>query len=78
MYTQQTGRAGKPIPMTLGWHIGETKGERFFFKEDGGGGFHGEMRKYHSRNRASLTIANSTGFNASRFLNRMDTAFMEP
>jgi D-alanyl-D-alanine carboxypeptidase len=32
--------------MTLGWHIGELNGTRFFYKEGGGRGFHSMMRVY--------------------------------
>ena len=42
---QQTTR-GTPVAMTLGWHIGDLDGTRFFYKEGGGGGFHCMMRLY--------------------------------
>lgn len=76
--TQQTDGAGRPIPMTLGWHIGETHGVVYFFKEGGGGGFHSEMRIYPAKGVASVVLANSTGFNSTGFLNRFDRAFLEP
>jgi D-alanyl-D-alanine carboxypeptidase len=76
--TQQTDRAGKLIPMTLGWHIGKTHGLSYFFKEGGGGGFHSEMRLYPIKSIASVVMVNSTDFNSTKFLNRMDKAFLEP
>lgn len=76
MQTQQTTGAGK-IPMTLGWHIGQAHGLPYLFKEGGGGGFHSEMRLYPSRGIASVVMVNSTDFNTTGFLNRLDSAFLE-
>jgi D-alanyl-D-alanine carboxypeptidase len=73
--TQQTNNAGAPIPMTLGWHIGETNRVIYFFKEGGGGGFHSEMRLYPSLGVASVVMTNDTQFNSTSFLNRVDGAF---
>lgn len=73
--TQQTDGAGRPIQMTLGWHIGETDGAAYFFKEGGGGGFHSEMRIYPTKGIASIVLVNSTEFNSTKFLNRVDRAF---
>lgn len=74
--TRQTDVEGKPIPMTLGWHLGETHGIPYFFKEGGGGGFHGEMRIYPTENIATVVLANSTNFMSSGFLNRVDRPFL--
>jgi D-alanyl-D-alanine carboxypeptidase len=74
--TQRTDSAGNLIPMTLGWHLGETQGVGFFFKEGGGAGFHGEMRLYPTKGLASVVMVNSTAFNSSKFLNRVDGAFL--
>jgi CubicO group peptidase (beta-lactamase class C family) len=75
--TRQTDSAGRPIPMTLGWHVGETHGVAYFFKEGGGGGFHSEMRIYPARGIATVVLANSTNFGSTGFLNRVDRAFLE-
>lgn len=75
--TRQTDGAGRPVPMTPGWHVGESHGLAFFFKEGGGGGFHCEMRVYSSRGVATVAMANSTGFAAGKFLNRADRAFVD-
>ncbi|MFZ6749923.1 serine hydrolase domain-containing protein [Undibacterium sp. Ren11W] len=75
--TRQTDSAGRPIAMTLGWHIGEAQGLSYFFKEGGGGGFHSEMRIYPSKGIATVVLANSTEFNSSRFLNRFDRRFLQ-
>jgi CubicO group peptidase (beta-lactamase class C family) len=74
--TAQTNRAGQPIRMTLGWHVGAVDGISYLFKEGGGGGFHGEMRLYPAQGIASVVLANDTGFNSRRFLKRMDGAFL--
>lgn len=76
--SQQSTRNGKKIPMTLGWHLGETRGTRFFFKEGGGGGFHCEMRLYPQAGVGSVVMVNSAQFNTTRFLNRFDAAFCGP
>lgn len=76
--TQQTDGAGRPIPMTPGWHMGETHGVAYFFKEGGGGGFHSEMRIYPAQGVASVVLANSTGFSSTRFLNCVDHTFFKP
>lgn len=75
--TRQTDGAGRPIPMTLGWHVGETLGVAYLFKEGGGGGFHCEMRIYPTRSIATVVLANSTNFSSTGFLNRVDRAFLE-
>lgn len=76
--TQQTDSAGRSIRMTLGWHIGETDGTEYLFKEGGGGGFHSEMRIYRTKGIASIVMVNSTEFNSTKFLNRVDRAFLNP
>lgn len=73
----QTTNEGEPILMTLGWHIGETDGIAYFYKEGGGGGFHAEMRIYPDQGIASVVMVNRTEFNSTAFLNRVDTPFLE-
>lgn len=75
--TRQTNGAGHPIPMTLGWHVGQSDGVNYFFKEGGGGGFHSEMRLYPTAAVGSVVMVNSTGFKSTPFLNRMDGAFVK-
>lgn len=77
LYTQQFDSNRRQIPMTLGWHVGTYDRASYFFKEGGGGGFHGEMRIYPEKRIASVVMANCTEFNSSRFLNRMDRTFLE-
>jgi len=76
--TQQTTGTGKPIPMTLGWHMGETQGTGYLFKEGGGGGFHSEMRLYPTKGIGSVVMVNNTEFHSTAFLNRMDRVVLEP
>jgi len=68
--TQQTNRAGEPIPMSLGWHVGEIDGSVYFFKEGGGGGFHSEMRLYPARGLGTVVMVNITEFDSHAFLDR--------
>ena len=71
-YEQQKDDRGMPVPMTLGWHIGSVRGAPFYYKEGGGGGFHGEMRVYPDRGLATVALANNAAFSARRFLSIMD------
>ena len=73
---RQVNAAGEPIPMMLGWHVGETDGVVYLFKEGGGGGFHSEMRLYPTRGIGTVVIVNATEFDTRRFLNRLDRWFM--
>lgn len=68
---------GKTIPMTLGWHIGETGGVRYLYKEGGGGGFHAEMRLYPEQGIGTVVMVNRTEFNSTAFLNRVDAALLD-
>ena len=72
---QRTAQGGD-VPMTLGWHIGDLGGMRFFYKEGGGGGFHNMMRVYPAYGLATVVITNATGFNVNRCLNTLDRQFL--
>jgi D-alanyl-D-alanine carboxypeptidase len=75
-YEPQRTADDRPIAMTLGWNIGDAAGKRFFFKEGGGGGFHGMMRLYPDRGLGTVVIGNSAGFDAGAHLNREDPKFL--
>jgi len=75
-YAQQRTATGRVLPMTLGWHIGERDGSRFFFKEGGGGGFHSLMRVYPMRGIASVVMTNATSFDVAGCLNALDGQMM--
>jgi D-alanyl-D-alanine carboxypeptidase len=72
---QQRTTAGAPLPMTLGWHIGDLGGRPFHYKEGGGGGFHCEMRIYPGPRVASVVMTNATGFDVKACLNALDVGF---
>jgi D-alanyl-D-alanine carboxypeptidase len=72
---QQTTQSAS-IAMTLGWHIGELQGSRFFYKEGGGGGFHCMMRLYPSVGLGTVAMANATGFDVRGLLDRMDASLV--
>ncbi|WP_046950958.1 serine hydrolase domain-containing protein [Leptospira santarosai] len=74
-YQQQNNNAGKPVEMSLGWHIQFLNGNRYYFKEGGGAGFHSEMRIYPELGIATVAISNDTEFNARTFLNETDVEF---
>jgi D-alanyl-D-alanine carboxypeptidase len=75
-YTPQRTRRGVAVPMTLGWHIGELNGRRFFFKEGGGGGFHCMMRLYRDHGIGTVMMTNATGFDVGRALSTLDRGFL--
>ena len=77
LYTEQKDGHGRPVGMTLGWHIGELQGVRYFFKEGGGGGFHCEMRVYPTRGLGSVVMVNSTEFNSNASLSSLDRLVLE-
>ena len=72
---QQTTR-GAPVAMTLGWHIGDLDGTRFFYKEGGGGGFHCMMRVYPGDGIGTVVMTNATGFDVRRLLDTIDASFV--
>lgn len=74
-YAPQHVGTATPIAMTLGWHIGMVPGFRFFYKEGGGGGFHSLMRVYPEQGIATVMMTNSTGFDVTRCLDKVDTEF---
>jgi hypothetical protein len=73
--TQQSDSTGQHIAMSLGWHIGKTCGNSYFYKEGGGGGFHGEMRLYPMARIATVVVGNSANFKSTRFLDSVDCNF---
>jgi CubicO group peptidase (beta-lactamase class C family) len=76
LYAPQQTTQGTPISMTLGWHIGDLDGTRFFYKEGGGGGFHCMMRVYPERGIGTVVMTNATGLDVRRVLNALDASFI--
>ena len=76
LYAPQHVGRGTPIPMTLGWHVSDLAGIRYFYKEGGGGGFHSMMRLYPDPGLATVMMANATGFNVRAALDAADTRFV--
>jgi CubicO group peptidase (beta-lactamase class C family) len=77
LFTTQKTRSGKEINMTLGWHVRNLDGTRYFYKEGGGAGFHSEMRLYRSQGLASVLMTNQTSFNTRKALNKLDISFLK-
>jgi CubicO group peptidase (beta-lactamase class C family) len=75
-YETQRTALGQPVEMTLGWHVGQAAGVRFFYKEGGGGGFHGMMRLYPDKELGTVVLGNAAGFDARAYLNSNDPQFM--
>jgi CubicO group peptidase (beta-lactamase class C family) len=75
-FEQQHTRSGAPVPMTPGWHIGSLQGQRHFFKEGGGGGFHCTMRVYKDAGLATIVMSNATAFNSNACLDAVDISFL--
>ncbi len=76
LYGQEKNIKGDLIKMTLGWHVGDVQGIKYFFKEGGGAGYHCEMRVYPGKGIGSVIIVNKTMFNSNKFLNRIDKEFL--
>jgi len=77
LFQQTQNNLNEDIEMTLGWHIHDLAGIRYFFKEGGGAGFHSEMRIYPAKGIASVVMANRTSFDAKKFLNDLDAEFLK-
>ena len=75
-YEPQRTTRGRPVPMTLGWHVGTQHNRRFFYKEGGGGGFHCEMRLYPEAQVGTVIMTNATGFDVKWCLNVADRQFL--
>jgi hypothetical protein len=72
MLTPQRTTGGEPIAMTLGWVTGELDGVRYFGKQGGGLGFHGNVRLYPDRKLATVLLANRTELTAGAIDARSD------
>jgi D-alanyl-D-alanine carboxypeptidase len=60
MLTEQHTSDGTPIAGTLGWVIGELNGVRYFGKQGGGLGFHGNVRLYPQLGLGTVFLSNRT------------------
>ncbi|MBI3772537.1 MAG: beta-lactamase family protein [Gammaproteobacteria bacterium] len=76
LFQQTQNNSNKNIEMTLGWHIGDLAGIRYFFKEGGGAGFHSEMRIYPAKGVATVVMVNQTTFDTKKFLSDLDAMFL--
>lgn len=76
LYSQQKNNSGKNIEVTLGWHLGDLSGIRYFFKEGGGAGFHCEMRIYPTVGLGSIIMTNKTSFDSRKQLSHIDKQFV--
>ena len=76
LFSQQKAKSGEMIDMTLGLHIGELNGVKYYFKEGGGAGFHCEMRIYPDSGIVSVMMVNRTSFNTNRNLSKLDSSFI--
>lgn len=60
MFSPQRTSDGRALDHTLGWVVGRVAGERYFGKQGGGLGFHGNLRVYPERRLATALLANRT------------------
>lgn len=72
MFSVQRTTSGETIAMTLGWVTGELEGVRYFGKQGGGLGFHGNVRVYPDRKLATVLFANRTELTAGAIDARSD------
>ena len=71
-YERQRRSDGRPVDMTLGWHVGDLDGMPYFYKEGGGGGFHSMMRIYPNHGVGTVMIVNATTMNVRKALDDAD------
>jgi CubicO group peptidase (beta-lactamase class C family) len=76
-FTQQQATDGSAIRTTLGWHVGIRKGESFYYKEGGGGGFHCIMRLHPRHQFGTVVMTNATAFNVRGLLDKIECALLE-
>lgn len=72
MFAPQHTAAGKPTQATLGWVCGSLGGARYFGKQGGGLGFHGNLRVYPDLGLATVLLANVTEVTAEPIDRRSD------
>jgi len=63
--TTTTSADGSPLPIGLGWHLGNGGDEPYAFHLGGGGGFRSELRIYPRRKFAVAVIGNETSFDTA-------------
>ena len=63
--TTTTSADGLPLPIGLGWHLGNGGDEPYAFHVGGGGGFRSELRIYPRRKFAVAVIGNETSFDTA-------------
>jgi CubicO group peptidase (beta-lactamase class C family) len=62
-------KSGEKVPIGLGWHLAELKGEPYAHHLGGGIGFRSELRIYPRMKRAIAVIANETSFDTATISN---------
>ena len=77
LYQPQTDAEGRQVPMTLGWHVGDSEGVEYFFKEGMTAGFHSEMRVYPKQGIASVVLVNKMMFKTKKNLDILDREFYQ-
>jgi D-alanyl-D-alanine carboxypeptidase len=75
-YSQQRAEEQGLVAMTLGWHIGEIDGYRYYYKEGGGGGYHSEMRIYPEKNLGSVIMVNESSSSCVQTQDAADREFL--
>lgn len=65
-------RNGKELPRSLGWFIGNMKGETYYTHAGGGAAYYCELRIYPHIERASVVMFNRAGMRDERILDRID------
>jgi D-alanyl-D-alanine carboxypeptidase len=58
---------GSPLPVGLGWHLGNLGGVPYANHLGGGGGFRSELRIYPRLNYAVAVVGNETSFDTGSF-----------
>jgi len=75
-YRSEHTRDGREVPMTAGWHVADSVGVRYFYKEGGGAGFHSMMRLYRDHGIGTVVLTNATTFDVRGLLDLLDLRFL--
>lgn len=76
LFKENATNNGKKTGMTLGWFVGELKGQKYFAHAGGGGGYYCEIRIYPDINRGSVIFFNRSGMRDERILDEFDEEFL--
>ncbi len=76
LFIENSTNQGKATGMCLSWFKGELCGNGYFCHAGGGGGYYCEIRIYPKKGIGSVIMFNRTGMSDERFLDKLDTYYI--